>query len=290
MKMKNGFSNIFMLLSLTLTLSLVGLLIANLKQIVLLNQKIRLSLKNDQVSAKLAALILKINQDLDTNRFELIPRIHSNGVITYTDGTLCSTSTQNLLQPKSNSSAISTLKISSIKSLKVISHSANQFVACFVYPQQASQLDFDPQTLKGYLGITIDGFAELIGTTTANNSNNNCFDLNLNLTKSMQIPEPQITAINAIKLLIPIEENYTLYLDKLDQLRFLSHKGGSNLENQPIIKGLKQINFNLETNQAITKISAQIDFIFGIKSQFSARNSLAKNLNSSNFYNFLLNN
>lgn len=177
----------------------------------------------------------KLALDLDSHILPLAPVIHPPGEIRFSDGSLNSVMQSELNAPALNAQAVSGLALSSQQALYVTQ--LGVFVnnvsakACGYYKNTVGPL----ANYKVFLGVSIDGFYELSGSAKSSGAKANCYDLTLKSGKSISIAQSSLSALWSIRALIPIKSNYTVYLSKNRQLRFLSHANETNLENQPLL-------------------------------------------------------
>jgi len=59
------------------------------------------------------------------------------------------------------------------------------------------------------------------------------------------------TALQSVSLLYPLQDVFTLYLDREQTVRYLQHLGSSIIENQPIHSGIASLRFSLVQSPAI---------------------------------------
>jgi hypothetical protein len=195
--------------------------------------------------AKMSALLEKIMEETDSHRFIIAPKIHHAGIIRFSDGKDNPVMNSIALKP-ANSDAISSISLSlqtAYYTLDPVPLSAAAFTAC---PSFGVTLNNDPAQ-KSFLGVSAHGIVELFGSVKL--SRGGCAEFSLKPAQSMLVPVPD-PALTSISLIIPIVREYTLYIDEKDQLRFLSHEGSENIENQPLFHGIRQLSLSLKQNSA----------------------------------------
>lgn len=192
------------------------------------------------IHQRISELALEIIRNYDSYPFLLRPRVHKKGLITYNDG-----SPNHIMngalnrRPHPNSDAITSYKAEisgtiRVTQSKILSNSVN-FEGC-----QRHNTLFDITRYQTYLGISADGLYELTPTSHKHLSQpyspGPCHLIQFSLEKSMMASKLSINSIYTIKYIVPLRELYTIYIDRENNLRYLSHRGHSNIENQPIVE------------------------------------------------------
>lgn len=215
-------------------------------------------------SSRLDYYLSLIIEDLDTYRFPVIPRIHDHGRLTFTNGELLP-----LMhgigshQPDAQSDAITGLELDSIYSLWISQRTTTptsiEAHACLEFSASARLNDY-----RSFLGLSSNSMIELI-TTSIQPITDKCFRIGLRPTKSVILDEPASSIGNFIQVLVPIAQQFTIYIDQGHELRFLTHLGAELLENQPIIGGIKALKISQDQMQdpALTKINFEFSDMYG---------------------------
>lgn len=265
-----GFTTLEMLLALVLVSPILILMIINFKTA--LKTQLRLSLEQNRELTYLKTINLLSHsiENLDTHRFKIPPRIHLDNFITFSDG-----SPNQVMSNSSNSApalysdALTSLEVAINKTLSIKAQlGAHEFSAC---PRFLSQIELNN---KSFLGVSHHGLSEF--TFTNLRRNGDCYQLMLYPTKSMSIASQ---AINwEPTFIIPIQHHYTLYVDKNSQLRLLSHLGVSNIENQPLLRGISRMQLKLRQHNSsdVFELAALIDFGTAHFREFNSFNHLAR--------------
>lgn len=234
---------------------------------------------NELTSLQLSHKVQRVLDDLDTHPFYLLPRIHNSGRITFTNGEANVIVGKTLL-PASDSDAITAFSLAMEKVYDVIRQDGMTFYVCPRFKRSAlSEHTF------GYLGFGVDGVWELQGTGVRHIGREGCLDLSLGIEKSMIVPESEV-AEAVIRVIIPIETYYTLYVSSNEQLRYISHRGATNTENQPLFKNVKRLLLKREVLwNSIVCLEGEVQFTDLNKREFSACNRLGRY----DYLNFLMN-
>jgi len=205
--------------------------------------EMRINLDKETIALHLTELSKKIADDYDTFAIASSQRIHSNGIITFPDGSLNKISTGGTSRaPQRKSSALTAISLQTKNIMtvtKVVPEgSILKIEACLKKDVLLMHgAPPSPNNTRTFLGIGIESSAEF---TWANKQElvhykNLCGTFTVRQTKSMSFSNE--TAVTPL-LLVPIDEHYTIYLDESGVLRFLSHVGVTNIENQPLLDGV----------------------------------------------------
>lgn len=209
---------------------------------------LRKSYQDQNLTNRLYSRIHQIIKDSESSAFSLHPRIHPIGQITLADGTLLTPSSNVKNLPDQNSQALSIAKLFPMHSL-VVDGTPNTFtniIACarVLNPQTISSSikPFSYYKFDHFLGISVDGYIELVGTAIPHPSKVGCRILNLNVANGI-IAAASTTQVRPDTLyeILPIDSNYVLYINTVQELRYLGVRGGTVIENQPILKGITNI-------------------------------------------------
>ena len=210
---------------------------------------------------------------LDQHRFIIYPIVYKKAKINFT------ITNNKQLEPNSNSDIISSLKFDMLNIQKVINIDKIKILMCSRFNEK-----FDPSKYKSFLGISQSGFYQLEILKIENNFNG-CRSLYYKIIES-RFFEYNNYESNLIKYLVPIKEEFLLYVDSKRTLRYISLLGKNVIENQPLIDNFAVINLNLnylfENN--IINIEGFLEYK-NKKISFSHFNQLAREP----FFNFFFN-
>lgn len=92
----------------------------------------------------------------------------------------------------------------------------------------------------------------------------------------MIVPIAEVTNLELIRILIPVSAYSTMYLDNSGKLRYLGHRGSTNIENQPLLENLEQLNLGLEYEHDLYKLSVESKSVFDKKLNFSFVNQISR--------------
>jgi len=272
-KQSTAYSTTELLVCMFISLSLIAGLTRGLHQFLVTDARLRIESHETFVYIRLRNLISEVLADLDSHRFEILPRIHKNGAISFTDNTLNPvTSLQGSNAPHPESDAITGLRLESTRSYRVLESSrhASQFryLAC---PEVNLQ---DRTSAKSYMGVSSDGLLELSGSSTASGS---CRIFLLGASLSMSVKQDHVDPL-FIRKLIPISRHYTIYVGKDLQLRYLSHVGSRNIENQPMMSASGVLEFLQESiaKNKVTSITTRIRMSGDRQKEFMNVNNLGR--------------
>ncbi len=188
---------------------------------------------NDLTYLQLRHRFQQIMDDLDGHHFYLVPRVQLATELEFADGEALSFS-KNLL-PIEDSYAVTAIALDLKQTLDVAFQDGSVFTACERYGHVvASEHNF------GYLGLSVDGMFEMQGSGRNRLGRSDCLDLNLRSEDGMLLESEKIRS-QPLQVLIPIRAYYTLYVDKNEQLRYISHKGKEITENQPLFTNVKKL-------------------------------------------------
>ena len=251
---QNGFSQLELLCCLVISLPLLGVISSVLhsstKELAVVKEKRfhSLSVLRSQI------IINKIINDLDQHTLRILPVIHKNGLLKYVNGRRVRLgNSSSVVRPLQNSDAITYASIDLNAMQEVITwQNTNNSLKIFSCSRFNGALVRDKH--RSVLGLGVSGFTELVvnwkksGTSNAN-PNRTCFELTL-------IPQDSMISSNGhnskekLYYLVPVNELYTYYVDRQRQLRFLSHSGSRNIENQPIARKFNRLNFQFRAYNA----------------------------------------
>ena len=237
--------------------------------------------------AKVRALLQNLTDDYSAHTLLIEPRIHDQGVITFSDGAANSIHQAALkMQPAQSSDAVSALALDLRGSLRIFraekSGNTFRYFACLSLKDSGTI-----ESPASFLALTVDGLLELHGELQSIRGRSGCFALTLRTGPSMTIPINKSLRPEFSRLLVPISKNYTLYVSRQGELRFLSHRGGENIENQPLLTGIEQLTLSLRKPavRGIFALSGQLEAPPKVKRSFSFPCLIGRD----DFLNLLLN-
>ena len=274
---KAGFSYLELLLFMGLGLPLVSILVLTLNRNIILKSRVYDISQNLQSQIQAKGYYERVISDLDLHRIKLLPIIHRSGAIHYKNDSLNTVSkrTDNL-RPTENSDAITSIRISAKNSFKIISRkkvgNLVEFTACPIF-----NLESLTQEIKAVIALSPSGFAELVGSSSRLDTHKNCRMFTLSPVVSMSTAAVSIEQALSSSALIPIIAHYTLYVDSSSQLRYLSHLGEQNIENQPLIKNINKVSLVLtQHNGSFHLLKVQIAAGSSIPLEFNLSNHLSR--------------
>jgi prepilin-type N-terminal cleavage/methylation domain-containing protein len=242
---KKGFSLLELLCALAITTPcLIALTFTAQKQIHLwITSKKQIESIKSTVKAQLT--IDNVIETMDEHTLPVFPIIHKHSNIRYTDqhqNPIMQSSIKT--RPNIESDALTYSKLDLASALIVKTGSITEMQACLRFKHT-----WEHNKSHSLLALYNDKIVELkVIRISLDNTEENlygkCYRLYLSESRSM-LTAPSINLNNkAPQLLIPILDLHTLYVDKHNQLRILSHVGNNNIENQPIVTNIEKIRFD----------------------------------------------
>lgn len=188
-----------------------------------------------ETSLTIKGLLTAMIEHSASHRLPIVPRIHLPGILTFVDGTHHTVNNHPLYRPQSNSTPFSALELDLDRTLIVqgiLINGARQICPRWgTPPDRATRL---------FLAVSIDGMTPVQGTLLRLPQNSRCFSLTPEPVPSTVLPT-QESIIPFASLFVPIKREYTVYLATTGELRYLGHRGFITTENQPLLRGVKQL-------------------------------------------------
>lgn len=277
---------------------LLAVMVSAVHHSLLLNSKLKLEAESHKNLIKVRALFSEAMHSSETQTVGLNLVKHRSGQIKFTDGTLNPVvHAAPGRAPDSRSDALSVFILEPIYALRVIRRealgSSALFFACLKFDGERLQ-SFPPKPpmleRETFLGMSVNGLLELSGEIQRwDNSTpgTKCYKLTLRKSKSMIVPENSIIRVHNVTTIVPALRIYTLYLDQEGNLRYLGHRAGENIENQPLLGGIANLRFRLSKPVGLdtTHLSLSIKTQSGDSETLNFIQQIALN----NYLNLLLN-
>ncbi|RMG44865.1 MAG: hypothetical protein D6719_01055 [Candidatus Dadabacteria bacterium] len=275
---------------------LLSLLIASITAAAILSA-LKVSLEHFQVitrnysntyrSERIKNEISRIVSSLDAHTLYIMPVIHKNGLIRLSDGTsFKAISNSKNHPPERNSSAISAITIDPERAYRITERKTSAsgsalLRACPIYKNNSA----DKRPIRAWLALGASGIIYSKGKSEPVAATDGCRKFYLKKAKSAVLPSQPGDLLYS-SFLIAVASEYTLYLDTYSTLRYASHPAAKLIENQPVITGLKSIDFHSsyspDTGQV--RISAKWRF----KNSYSDSYSESTTLRRSDYLTYLL--
>ena len=272
--MKQGYT----VLELIISLALIAPIAVGIAQFSVLLGKNYYTLKAQYESTRAIARSLDLIETafrrLDSYPLDISPRIHSVGNITYTDNSVNPVVNSSKV-PDTISDALTSISVSSNSIYRITNYQKIgqnlEYTACLPFESNVHNTK-----AKTFIGLSSENNFELVGQSQRILGQARCRKFSLRHTKSMIIPDLGQSDLDLIKVLLPVASYSTLYLDQSGILRYLSHRGTTNIENQPLVEKLKKISFSLNRTQDFYELNTKITSLFNKTQKHSFLNNLAR--------------
>jgi len=224
--------------------------------------------------------IQRISDNIGSLRHDISPILHHNGIVKLADGTPHSIMNLGInSRPKSGQDAITSLAVSFPHSLEVRSSRYDAGNLSFdVCPRFKTNRKIDRP--KSFIALSLEGAYQVIPSIESKVYFERCSSLNIFNTQSLFFNTAPSADLKNTSLLIPIVSEFTIYLDRSSQLRYVSHTGLRILENQPIIRDLEELGFSLkhisEHSSVFINLRGEIKFVGKSKKIFEITNPIAR--------------
>lgn len=190
--------------------------------------------KVDAVS-RIHALLTQALHALDSAPFDFTPRLHLAGRITFSDGTDNPVMHGSALhRPHPAGDAFTALRLDLKNSFSV--HAA-AWSGAHLTLDACPRFGFAPagfDDYRSYLVLSIDRFFEAVpAAAPAEISPARCRRFDLQAQRSMAAETSPPGGVPLV--LMPVCDLWTIYVDRERTLRYLSHAGARNIENQPLM-------------------------------------------------------
>jgi hypothetical protein len=270
----SGMAVISLLVGLGLAAMVMVTLLAGMRLAGALHKKIDAGLTDRRSLLEIQTLLDRAGLYLDGHRFKLLPKVQPLGMVLFSDGSPNPVMSHPLFSPNPSSDAMTLMHLSLTEAWRVtdcrVTDQNEAFEACLAYAAQCSLED-----VRSFLGVSVDGFYELVGKVSGSDS---CRSFVLRAARSMSLPFTNAAPSCSIRLIVPILEHFTLYQDKTLELRYLAHAGDENLENQPLMHGVKTIQFAVTPllHDSLYSVSASILLASGKEEKLYATPQLGR--------------
>lgn len=118
---------------------------------------------------------------------------------------------------------------------------------------------------RSYVALGVSGAVQLTGSARASGSG--CLEFAGQAVPGL-VSDPATILPTSLLRLVPVEREYSLFVDASGQLRFASHTSSRILENQPLLSGLRRMRLTpLVTPWGTTGYRASIEGAYGLRSE-----------------------
>lgn len=287
MKPPQGFSTIELLAALCIALPVLAALALALRGEVEAYRMLRKTEIVESALFRTEKLLHSSVFDSDSAAWAPALRIHKNGRIQYADGSanpvMAGTAA---LRPLPTSDALTSASFDPEHAFIIRSaHLQGRVLSVTACPRFKSSTR--GSRAHSLLALGAEQSFELTSQERELTFGSACQALRLRSTKSMLTGTASLLDLRLARVLVPIVHLRTLYIDRRGELHHLAHRGFENIENQPLLRGLKQLHL-AHTITAPWKILALRGEIRDQQNQtleFEALSSLARRA----IYNFSLN-
>jgi hypothetical protein len=284
---QSGFSTFELLISISLSAIILGPLVTLLHQLMISQLSLIKRSEESYQLLKLRGLLRGVLNDLDSHRFFFPPRVHPHGMITFSDGSPNPVMDGAAARrPYAESDAITSFKLDYTRVWRVLhSETEGDELKLLVCPLLESS-GKDPPEFHSLLGLSLDGAIELTGEFSARRQ---CQEIVLHRGKSMVAS--QDPPREALRLLLPMVDEYTLYVDQTGIVRYLAHAGGRNIENQPLLTGVRSLALTLRLLESVRiyEVEAQISVVHAeALKRLLLRNKISRQESINLLFNFPL--
>ena len=218
--LKRGSITLELLITIVVSTPLLLSIITVLKESIGVHLRVMIESQDNESLLRLRSIIHETIVELDQHRLELPARIHHAGQIRFSNNTDNPVMRSRTNPPATNSDAITSAKLAVQNSLivnqAITLGSRIIFTCCERFAEPFNKDDY-----KSYLGVHADGVIELTGSLTQLSSAPSCWELNATPEISMIADSSNPDLTGNIRLIIPIDRLYTIYLNDKEELRFL---------------------------------------------------------------------
>lgn len=201
-----------------------------------------------------------VGNDIDSYPFQIPPRLHRAGNIRYTDGSLHgATQFTAGRAPLESSDALSALRIDTLSAGLILSVEDSVALVC----QRFERGRWGPSR-NHFLVVQTSGFSVFTGTVVSHTGRSDCWDVELKAAKSLVVDsslDDHVPVPGA--LVLPIDREYTIFVNRRHELRYLSNQGSRIAEHQPIGSGVEELHVSLrdrpERNRLLLHASGKLD-------------------------------
>jgi hypothetical protein len=192
----------------------------------------------------LQQLATKIVDDTQALGVRLLPRIHSQGIVTLTNNQLKLLSQTPELLPDRISDAVSWVSTEASLSMRVSNITNSNYQACFIFTPSANL----PREITSFLALTRDGIYEVAETSKHFTGNTDCLTLSLAASESIIADNSSNFSSLGTSVLIPIINIHTIYRDTQGTLRIVSTQNDSIIENQPLRSNVLPMRYSFSSS------------------------------------------
>jgi prepilin-type N-terminal cleavage/methylation domain-containing protein len=282
-KAQQGFSLLEFIIGTALSGVVMVLLTGLLQPTLKLTELLKSRKREFYTALRIEALFREAMEKVDTHRLPIFPRVHPRGDVQYADGTPHPLNARyDSLGPDVNSDAFTWVSVHT-QSLRWVSEITEvrklQEGGYEIDLEECNSTDLPiPNEERSLLGLSPDAVFEL--QVLSRRIDRPCTYYTLRLTKSIILPNRVADGriLLTIRAVFSVEQIGTLYLDREDRFRLVSHSGEEIVENQPVLEDVKEIklSFNSLADDTARLLTATLVFPSGRDRIMSFSHSLTR--------------
>lgn len=242
-----GSSALEILVALPIALGLSAALVSTLHRSAAGTKEARRLESRELAILKTGVHLTRLMEDLDRHRFALSPRVHRNGIVTTANGAPLILSRNARLAPGPGSDAISGIRLSLERTHDVETWAGGETISARACPRYGTSLEGADRVA----GLAPDGIFEY--RVTASRPHFDCELVTLVPEEGVMLESSPSSVPGTI---VPIDSEHTLYVSSSDELRFVTHSGTRNVENQPLVEGISKLRLQLSMERGLLTLGA----------------------------------
>jgi len=219
----------------------------------LLHYQMKLSLvaKQSDVTIKTFQAAQGVINAMDSQSLPLLPIISSDPAKLFT-------ALRGARIPKLGSDSISAIALDLRLAIRILRIDDSIYRGCYVQPSSLLR----PQ-IRSLIALSPDGIFELSTVRPVTLSNKPCFNLKVDLIPNSYWETTTMESKPYAEILIPVIQEFTIYLDQSNQLRYLAHVGREIIENQPLVGLVENLRFSLSFQEDLPILDISVTPLFG---------------------------
>ena len=249
---ERGYSLLELLIGMGLLVGLSAALFTTLRGVQGAERRTRAAREELYRAARVFGILSSTIRPANSHPLHLPVRVDSPGQLLLQDG---SESPAAHLSAE-NSNIVSAIDISLTNALCVTEDkllgAERQVTGCPLIPALVDQTFLNGDV--SFAGLSFDGLFFFRGRRLGAAGNGLCRQFILTGATSLHLPQPP-SELPSLALLLPVERDFSLLVDRHSVLRWISYRGALITENQPVLEGLSSITGRTITEGAGTSLS-----------------------------------